>query len=363
MDITSIQRSAWHEFIRLMPKVELHLHLEGAFTFTTLLSLINKYGGDSRVRSLSDLKDRFAYRDFPQFIETWNWKNQFFRVPGDFELSTFETLTDLHNQHVEYVEAFFSPWDFTEDGLSMPDITRAVLKACRRAREEYGIRCSLIADLNRNHDAKLGMQRIDEVAGFIDQGVIGIGLGGSEHLYPADLFEEAFAKAKRCGLHRVAHAGEAAGPESIWAALQKLDVERIGHGTRAGEDPLLLEELRRRRIPLEVCITSNVCTGVVQSIATHPLKKYWDAGLVVTINTDDPTMFGCTLTDEYFLLVDNFAFAPEVLRQICYNAIESTFLDGAGKRQLRTHLDEIWKDVPSDTHTRQSNQCSRISKG
>jgi adenosine deaminase len=347
-----MQTPAWHEFIRMMPKVELHLHLEGAVPYATLMSLINKYGGDSQVRSLADLKNRFAYKTFPQFIETWIWKNQFFRAPEDFELSTFETLTDLHLQHVEYLEAFYSPWDFADNGLSMPDITRAVLRACKRAREEHGIQCVLIADLNRDHGPERAMERIDEVVAFIDQGVIGIGLGGSEHLYPADLFEDAFAKAKRCGLHRVAHAGEAAGPESVWNALQKLDIERIGHGTRAWEDSLLIEELRRRKIPLEMCLTSNVCTGVVRSIEAHPLKKSLEAGLQVTLNTDDPTMFGCTLTSEYVLLLDKPGFTHEELRQISYNALESTFLDEAGKQRLRRRFDEAWKHAPSETSDR-----------
>jgi adenosine deaminase len=226
--MAGMRTPAWYEFVRTMPKVELHLHLEGAVTFSTLLSLISKYGGDSQVRSLTDLKDRFAYKDFPQFIETWIWKNQFFRAPEDFELSTYETLIGLHQQNVAYLEAFYSPWDFADNGLSMPDITRAVLRACGRAKEECGIRCMLIADLNRDHGPECAVQRIDEALAFAEQGVIGIGLGGSEHLHPAELFEGAFVKAKRCGLHRVAHAGEAAGPDSIWNALRILDVERIG---------------------------------------------------------------------------------------------------------------------------------------
>jgi adenosine deaminase len=337
-----------NEFLQTMPKVELHLHLEGAFTFTTLMSLINKYGGDPRVKSLSNLKDRFAFKDFPQFIETWIWKNRYFRAPEDFELSTFETLTNLHHQHVEYVEAFYSPWDFADNDLTMPDITRAVLRACTRAKEAFGIQCMLIADLNRDHGTDHAMERIDEAAGFLHHGVIGVGLGGSEHLYPAELFEDAFAKAKRLGLHRVAHAGEAAGPESIWAALRKLDIERVGHGIRAWEDPLLIEELRRRKIPLEMCLSSNVCTGVVESIKAHPLKRSLDAGLQVTLNTDDPTMFGCTLTSEYGLLMDELGFTNEELRRISTNALESSFLDDAGKQQLRKRFDEAWMHIPPE---------------
>jgi len=347
-DMTSHHHTPWNDFIKGMPKVELHLHLEGAFTFPTLLQLIQKYGGAPEIRTIQDLRHRFAYTDFPHFIETWKWKNQFFRAPEDFELSVYETLRDLHSQNVAYVEAFYSPWDFEGNGISMQSITHAVLRAKRKAHDEFGIQCALIADINRDFGPERGAERVDEVAVFRGQGVIGIGLGGSEHQYPAELFVEAFAKAKQFGLHRVAHAGEAAGAGSIWGAVRALEAERIGHGTRAIDDPMLIDELRTRRIPLEVCLTSNICTGVVRSLESHPVKDFLHAGLVVTINTDDPTMFGCTLTDEYVALFERVAASPELLRTVGANAIDSSFLDERGKRELHEHFDRYWKRAPHD---------------
>jgi adenosine deaminase len=337
----------WNDRISRMPKVELHLHLEGAFTFSTLLSLINKYGGETGVHTIEDLQRRFAYIDFPHFIEIWKWKNKFFRTPEDFELSVFESLRELRTQNVLYVEAFYSPWDFEGNGLTMREITRAVIRGCRKAREQFGIRCSLIADINRDFGPEAGGKRIDDAAEFLGQGVIGIGLGGSEHLYPAELFEKVFAKAHTKGLHCVAHAGEAAGASSVWAALNTLKAERIGHGTRAIEDPVLMKELKRRKIPIEVCMTSNVCTGVVKSVEVHPVKQFLDSGLPVTINTDDPTMFNCTLEGEYKNLLTRCGVKAEMLRTISYASLNASFLDDKGKQELRSAFDLFWNNLPA----------------
>jgi adenosine deaminase len=261
--------------------------------------LIEKYGGDPGIQSVDDLKTRFAYRDFAHFIAVWQWKNKFFRRGEDFEVSAYETLQRLHTQNVVYVEAFFSPWDFADNGVSMHEITEALVSGCSSAERDFGIRWKLIADINREHGPEAGLKRIDEVASYRDRGVIGIGLGGSEHLCPAELFVDVFARAARRGLFLTAHAGEASGAASVRAAVEQLRVQRVGHGVRAFEDPRLVEELAARRIPLEMCITSNVCTGVVPSAAAHPIRRYLQQGVVVTANTDDPTMFGCSLIDEY----------------------------------------------------------------
>ncbi len=318
--------STVRELIRQMPKAELHLHLEGAFTFDVLFNLIQKYGGDPSIRSIGDLEKRFVFTDFPHFIETWFWKNGFFREVKDFEISTYHTLECLHRQNVCYVEAFYSPWDFTPNGLSVEAITEATLNAVHRARDDYGIECKLIADLSRDHGWETAIARFQQVIPYRDHGVIGIGLGGSEQAYPPGPFAQVYRYARDLGFHLVAHAGEAAGPESIWEAVEQLCVERIGHGVRAIEDDALMDRLAKERIPLEVCITSNLKTGVYPALAAHPIRSLLERGLFITINSDDPTMFGTTLTDEYLLLYEKLNFPIETIRQLSLNAIRASFL-------------------------------------
>lgn len=341
----------WNRFLLEMPKVELHLHLEGAFTLATLFQLVQKYGGDPSVEEPEDLRSRFVYDDFSQFIDTWIWKNRFFRSGEDFELSSYETLLALSQQNVRYVEAFYSPWDFEKNGLTMEEITDSVLSGCESASRDCGIGWSLIADINREHGPAAGMVRLRQLAKFRHRGVIGIGLGGREKEFPAGPFEGVYREAARVGLFCTAHAGEADGPRSVRAALEQLQVRRIGHGIRAVEDPALVEMLRESRIPLEVCMTSNVKTGVVRSLKEHPVRRLFDAGVKVTINTDDPAMFGCTLSGEFALLLHELGFAPAEIKALCLNAVEASALASDGKAGLVKAVESAWAVAPASPGT------------
>jgi adenosine deaminase len=332
----------WRRFIIGMPKVEIHLHLEGAFTLSTLLTLIRKYGGDASIQTIDDLRDRFVYRDFAQFIDAWIWKNQFFRHGEDFELSAYQTLLDLHSQNVLHIEAFFSPWDFMDNGIGMEEITESLIAGCERAKRECGIGWGLIADINREHGPDVGMHRIDQICQFQDRGVIGVGLGGREAEYAADAYDQVYAEAARRGLLLTAHAGEAAGPESMWAVLDTLHVHRIGHGVRAQEDLNLVETLRQRQVPLEMCLTSNVRTGVVPTFGEHPIRRYLLSGLKVTLNTDDPTMFGCSLTGEYLMLLEKLGWEIEEIRALAMNAVDALALDPVAKDDIRRRCESDW---------------------
>jgi len=336
------------EFISFMPKIELHLHLEGAFTVETLFRLIKKYGGDSTIKSVDDIKKKFMYKSFNDFIETWYWKNNFFRKGEDFEISTYETLLGLKKQKVVYIEAFFSPWDFEKNGIPMEEITESVIYGCERAERDSGIRWKLIADLNRDHGPEAAFRRIEKIAVYKNRGIIGIGLGGNETLYPASLFTEVFRAARSLGLRRVAHAGEAAGAESVSSALFDLKAERIGHGVRAIEDARIIKILKESQTPLEVCITSNVLTGSVQSVTEHPVKQFIDHGLNVTINTDDPTMFNCTISDEYFLLLGVLKCSLSDIKRVCYNALNSSFLEQDVRNAYKSIFDDVWKHAPQN---------------
>jgi len=322
------------EHYERLPKVELHLHLEGAIPLPALWTLIQKYGGDPDVPDLAALQLRFAYRDFAHFLDVWNWKNRYVREAEDFTLMAEAVAQDLARQRVCYVEAFYSPSDFATHGLSTQEITLAIRRGLSRVPD---VEVALIADLVRNRGPVHGMRNLEEIAEVRDAGVIGIGIGGAEHDFPPEPFGPVYERARALRFHTTAHAGEAAGAESVWGAVRALRAERIGHGTRAEEDPALINYLAERQIPLEMCPLSNVRTGVVPSLAQHPVRRYVEAGLLVTVNTDDPKMFGNCLAEEYAGLESVLGLSRETVHEILLNGIRGSWLpDGRKVEMLRT---------------------------
>jgi adenosine deaminase len=314
-----------------IPKVELHLHLEGAIPYDALWEVVTKYGGDPSIPDLEALKRRFTYRDFPQFIDTWIWKNRFLREYEDFTCIAEAVARDLAHQNIRYVEAFYSPSDFARHGLTVQELTAAIRRGLSRVPD---IEVALVADLVRDDGpakAAVTLAAVSEVQSF---GVVGIGIGGSEQRYPPEPFEPVYAEARRLGLHTNAHAGEAAGASSIWGALCALQVERIGHGTRAEEDERLLDYLAASQTPLEMCPLSNVRTGVVASIDAHPIRRYVERGLFVTVSTDDPRMFGNSLAEEYRLLATRCGFSRDEVRGLILNGIRAAWLSTEKKHEL-----------------------------
>ncbi|MFA4906678.1 MAG: adenosine deaminase [archaeon] len=332
------------QIIRSMPKVELHLHLEGAFTLESLYRLIRKYGGDPDVQDIDDLRRKFVFTDFRHFIEIWCWKNKFYREPADIEDMAYSTVFSMSQKNIIYSEVFFSPWDFVNPEMPFQAVTEAVIAGVRRAESECPIGIGLIADLVRDRGHQTVNKRLDEITPYRNE-VIGVGLGGSEKEFPAEWFTAVFKEAKRRGFHVVAHAGEAGGADSIWSALKNLNAERIGHGVRATEDPALIEYLKSKQIPLEVCVNSNLKTKIFPFPADHPVRRFFDDGLLITINSDDPTMFGMDLNDEFILLFNEYKFTLPEIRQLTVNAIKASFADDLYKAQLTHAHEEFWKQI------------------
>ncbi|UCE40112.1 MAG: adenosine deaminase [Candidatus Aminicenantes bacterium] len=314
-----------------LPKVELHVHLEGAIPHDALFDLIKKYGGDPIIPDVEALARRFKFKNFAQFIEAWTWKNQFLREYEDFSHIAELTARDMAKQNIRYVEMLFSPSLFVRHGLEVQELIHAVRIGLSRVSE---IEISLIADLVRDYGPESEMATLKKLNEVKSEGIIGIGLGGSEHEFPPEPFKSLCEEARLMDFHINAHAGEAAGAESIWGAIKHLHVERIGHGTRAHEDPELLDYLRKHRIPLELCPMSNVCTGVVSTITEHPIREYFDCGLIISVNTDDPMMFGNTLDKEYELLVQEYGFTRQEICRLLLLSIESSWLSEGRKKLL-----------------------------
>ncbi|MDP6350718.1 MAG: adenosine deaminase [Alphaproteobacteria bacterium] len=325
-------------WLERLPKAELHLHLEGAIPLDTLWALIEKYGGDASVPTRAALERRLTYPDFPAFIEAWLWKNRFLREYEDFTFIAEAVARDLGRQNIRYAEMFFSPSRFTDQGLSPQGLAQAIRRGLDKvaATEVW-----LIADLVRDLGADRAARTLAQVAEVRDCGIVGIGIGGSEHLCPPEPFAPVYAQARRLGFRTSAHAGEAAGAESVRGAIVALAVDRVGHATRAEEDPAVLDLLAARRIPLELCPLSNLATGVIADVADHPVRRYWERGLILTINTDDPGMFANSLAGEYALLHEVFGFTAAEIRTLVLNALDAAW-------RPRGHGPRLWEIFTAD---------------
>lgn len=334
------------ELMTAIPKVELHVHLEASLPLATLYGFIKRSGSDGDgIGSIEELAEKFRFRNFDDFLSRWVWKNTFIKDEHDFETIAYDMIADLSRQNVRHVESFYSPADFRSRGFSTALITENILEGFRRAKSDFGVSCFLIADMVRNFGPEMAFKSLDEVTPYREKGVIGIGLGGSEHHFPAELFTDVYREARNRGFRVVAHAGEVVGPPSVWSAIRNLNVERIGHGTKAIEDPSLVELLKERQIPLECCIISNVKLGGCPDYASHPIRQYFDSGLLVTVNSDDPLMFGSTLTDEYMILNEQLNFPLVQIRKVSANAVKASFLAEDEKERMLTLWDLEWEKL------------------
>ena len=319
-----------YRWLQRLPKAELHLHLEGAIPLPALHQLIRKYGGTEDVADVTALRERLRYRDFSHFIETWVWKNDFLREYEDFTLIGTAVAKDLAEQNIRYVEAFYSPRDFARHGLEVQPLTAAIRRGLDAVPE---VEVALVADLIRDFGPECATRTLAELAEVRDLGVVGVGIGGREQCYPPEPFVGVYRQAREMSFRTSAHAGEAAGPESIWGAVRVLQVDRIGHGTRAVEDPALMDHLAEKHVPVELCPLSNVCTGVLQSIEEHPIREYLRRGMTVCVNTDDPQMFHNTLADEYAAL-RGLGLSVEEVRQLICNGVTVSWLPDERKKSL-----------------------------
>lgn len=327
------------EVLKELYKVELHVHLEGAIPLPALWKLIKKYNYESKVGEFSKLEEKFQYKNIAQFFKIWNWKNKFLREYEDFEFIASEVAKDLAAQNICYAEMFYAPGSFEKYGLEPQMLTEVIRKGFNNHSDKIMI--NLVPDLIRDYGSELGMEMLHKIADLKELGVIGIGIGGTEHLYPPEIFREVYEEARNLGFKTSAHAGEFAGPQSVWDAINSTKVDRIGHGTRAIEDPKLVAFIKKEQIPIEMCPISNLRTKVVKSIKAHPIKEFYRKGLLVSVNTDDPKMFNTSLNDEYNILIDNLGFTLKDINVLIYNAVQSAWCDENTKKRL---LDKIMRN-------------------
>jgi aminodeoxyfutalosine deaminase len=298
---------------RDLPKTELHLHLEGAVEPETLCEI------DPSLTP-AEVRARYEYADFAGFIQSYKWLIQHLNRPEDYALIARRTLARLASENVRYAEITISAGLVLWRGQEFAPIYDALQAEAEAAPVEV----RWILDATRQWGVGHAREVARLAAERVGNGTIAFGIGGDEVAGPVEWFGDVFRFALDSGLHLTVHAGESAGPESVWGAV-RLGAQRIGHGIRAADDPKLLEHLRERDIPLEICISSNVATRVVEGLAEHPVRRIYNAGVPIVLASDDPAMFHTTLTREYELAAREFGFTDAELRGIVENGFRYAF--------------------------------------
>lgn len=323
-------------FVAALPKVELHVHLEGSVQPATLLQLSRKYRSSDLPETLQGFRSFYRFTDFDHFVTVYYTICEHLREQEDFALVAREVAEQLARQGVRWAEVTVTPYNHLRRGVSATTIFHGIEAGRRAAEATTGIRLRWCIDVPGEFGPEAATATLDAYEEVRPEGVVSFGLGGPEVPRPA--FAPAFARALDLGLRSVPHAGENAGPQSIWDSLALLKAERIGHGVRCIEDASLVEHLRDTATPLEVCPTSNARLGVVDSIEDHPLPRLLDEGLVVTLNSDDPAMFDTTLEGEYLLALTTLGLSPDQVVTVAADAVRSSFMPDEDKEPL---LDEI----------------------
>ncbi|RMI34563.1 adenosine deaminase [Streptomyces triticirhizae] len=326
-------------FVAGLPKAELHVHHVGSASPRIVAELAARHP-DSRVpKDPERLAEYFTFRDFAHFIEVYVSVVGLVQTPEDIRLLTYEVARDMARQHIRYAELTVTPYSFGLRGIADEAIVEAIEDARVGAERELGVVLRWCFDIPGELGLPAAEGTLRMALGQQPAGLVSFGLGGPEKGWPRALFKPYFDQAIAAGLHSVPHAGETTGPETVWDALTSLRAERIGHGTSSTGDPELLAHLARTGVPLEVCPTSNVATGAVPSLAAHPLPAMVEAGVTVTINSDDPPMFGTDLNNEYLVAARLLGLDAAGVADLARNAVNASFLDAAGRARLLAEID------------------------
>ncbi|MCQ8768627.1 adenosine deaminase [Streptomyces telluris] len=331
--------SVLDSFIAGLPKAELHVHHVGSASPRIVAELAARHPDSPVPTDPEALADFFTFRDFAHFIEVYLSVVDLIRDAEDVRLLTYEVARDMARQNIRYAELTVTPFSSTRRGIPDAAFVEAIEDARKAAETELGVVLRWCFDI----PGEAGLAAAEETARIAcelkPEGLVSFGLGGPEIGVPRPQFKPYFDRAIAEGLHSVPHAGETTGPQTIWDALVDLRAERIGHGTSAPQDPALLAHLAEHRIPLEVCPTSNLATRAVTDLDRHPIKEMVAAGVLVTVNSDDPPMFGTDLNREYGVAARLLELDAAGVAGLAKNAVDASFMDETGKKALRAEID------------------------
>lgn len=324
-----------------MPKVELHIHLEGSARPKTLLALARRNNVPLPASDEAGLRAWYRFRDFSHFITVYDMICDCIVTPDDLTLLVRELGADAAAQGIRYLEVTTTTNARLRRGLALDDQLAALVVGADEAAQQHGVRMQFIVDIVPEQSLDEAWTLARWAVARQGQGICALGLAGTEAAHNKAALAPIFTYARDAGLPRAIHAGETTGPQSVWDALILLHANRIGHGVRGIEDAALVAHLAAMQTPLEVCPTSNVCLGIVPSLAAHPIRRLRDAGVYVTVNTDDPPLFGTTLTDEYRALAAVHGFTPDDLRTLTVNAARAAFLPPTEKAALLAEIEAM----------------------
>ena len=337
-----MNKSEFKKFILAVPKAELHLQLEAVISLDGVKKLYkNKFDKEMTEQEQVEL---FSYDDLNGFIQSFLKIQGMYKTVQDFELVFDELEKYLVENGITYTEVFFAPSAFLKMGFSYADMVQIFHKKIVEIKEKTGIIIKLLMDVSRTFGCENAMNNYNLLKEFPCEDVIGIGLGGAESKGPAKEFAPVYEQALKDGFKAVAHAGEDVGPESIWDAINYLHAQRIGHGVTAIQDEKLMEELKKTQLPIEICITSNTFTKkIVKEAKAHPVRTFFDKGLMVNINTDDPVFFKTTLLDELWICHNDLNFSMQDIKTLIKNSFASSFLSEEAKQNWYDKVDSAWK--------------------
>lgn len=326
------------EFIKALPKVELHVHLEGSVTPRFWKQLLDKHQNGKGASTLIELEKRFHFKSFPEFLDLFRDVIYSFKTPEDFYDLTRHFLQSAVEQNIRYCEVMFTPWFVVQQGIDYQDLMSEIDRAAREIEASSATSMKLILDGPRNF-GKRAVKEVFEMAVRDQTGrVIGVGLGGDEKNFPAKLYADEFNYAQAEGLATIVHAGETAGEQSMLDAIEYLNPSRLGHCLGIPPASRLEQLILDRKLTLDLCPWSNVSTGVIAQIDHHPMYEYWQRGYPITLNSDDPGMFGTSLTKEYETLAGLYPLSFEQLGVLAMNAVNGSFLSKGKKLILAKEI-------------------------
>ena len=330
-------------FVSRLPKVELHLHLEGSVQPATMreLSRSRARGGSEVDRWIGEQQQRgYRYGTFMEFVEAFKFVAVLLETPEDYGVATTRLIEWLAAQNVKYAEVTLSAGVVLWKRQPLDAVYEAVRGATLEAEARLGLRVSWIFDAVRQFGAEPARQVLKWAGRYRSEGVVAFGLGGDEARGPAEIFRDVYREARDLGLHSVAHAGETVGAESVRQAVELLGAERIGHGLAAASSPETCALLRDRKIPLEACPTSNLAMGLISRFEDYPLPAFREAGVILTLNSDDPALFDTSIEREFLQAAQSFSLSRQQVVELCENAVRASFLPAEEKQLLLAQIQE-----------------------
>lgn len=337
-----MNREEFYSVLKSVPKAEVHVHIEAVSTIETIKALYKKRFGKEMTDE--DIKNLFSYEDLNGFIQAFLQVQDLFQSVDDFNYVFDDLAKYLVDNNVTYCEAFFAPSAFIKKGFKYEEMVAIFSKKIAEIKENHGITIKLLLDVSRTFGCENAMNNYNLLKQCPCKDIIGIGLGGAEQKGPAKEFAAVFEQAHKDGYHAVAHAGEDVGPESIWDAINYLHSERIGHGVTAIQDEELMNNLAKTKLPIEVCVTSNVFTKkIVQKVSEHPIRTFFDKNMFVTVNTDDPVFFKTTLIEEYWKIHNECNFSMDEIKQLILNSYNALFISDKEKAAYCQQVETAWE--------------------